>query len=88
MLATTRHGRELHKKKPGDSSESDFSPFDEWKKDWSEEDAAERWEHIYRSPNASIYKAKRLLNYQPRYAVFAAVYESLIWMIDSGELEI
>lgn len=65
-----------------------FLPYDEWKKDWSEADAQDTWEHISRSPNASIAKARRLLNYQPRYTTFTAVYESLMWLIEQGELEI
>jgi len=72
----------------GQEANLEFLPFDKWKKDWSEADSQETWEHIIRSPNASIAKAQHLLNYQPRYTIPQAVYESLMWWIDTGKVEI
>jgi nucleoside-diphosphate-sugar epimerase len=40
------------------------------------------WDHIAHSPNASIAKAQRLLDYQPRYTSLEAVYEAVMWMVD------
>ena len=40
--------------------------------------------HIVRSPNFSMAKAERLLDYHPRYTSFQAVYEAVTWLIDQG----
>jgi nucleoside-diphosphate-sugar epimerase len=62
----------------------EFLPWPEWKERQSTEDAAATWEHISRSPNASIEKAQRLLGYQPRYTSFEAVFEALEWLVAQG----
>ena len=49
--------------------------------------AAATWEHICRSPNSSIDKARRLLGYEPRYTSLEAVYESVTWLIEHGVVE-
>ena len=54
-----------------------FEPFDEWKNRVSAEDAADTYEHIRRSPNCSMEKAKRLLNFSPKYSTFDAVRECI-----------
>jgi nucleoside-diphosphate-sugar epimerase len=59
-----------------------FLPYEEWKHTVSEDDAAATWEHIARSPNASIAKAQRLIDYQPRYNSLQAIFESVKWLID------
>jgi nucleoside-diphosphate-sugar epimerase len=59
-----------------------FLPWSEWRKTVSEQDATSTWDHIAHSPNASIAKAGRLLNYQPRYTSLQAVREALDWMIE------
>jgi len=63
-----------------------FLPWNEWKtlEDYSEKDVEQTWEHIVRSPNFSMAKAERLLNYQPRYTSFQAVYEAVTWLIEQG----
>ncbi len=55
-----------------------YMPWDEWRKSVSEEDANMTWDHIARSPNCSIEKARRLIGYAPRYRSLEAVRES-IW---------
>ena len=65
-----------------------FLPWPEWKQTVSEEEAAATWEHISRSPNASIDKARRLINYQPRYSSLEAVFESVSWLIENGRITI
>lgn len=65
-----------------------FKPFDEFRKDVAEADANETYEHILRSPNHSMEKAKRLLGFTPSYSSFEAVKESLDWMISHGVVEI
>ena len=62
-----------------------FLPWPEWKTaQGNEEDATATWEHIVRSPNASIAKAERLLSYRPRYTSFEAVFESVAWLVENG----
>jgi nucleoside-diphosphate-sugar epimerase len=53
----------------------------------SEEEAEGTWDHIAHSPNCSIAKAGRLLDYQPRYSSLQAVRESLGWLVEHGEVE-
>jgi nucleoside-diphosphate-sugar epimerase len=59
-----------------------FLSWDEWKGTVSKEEAAATWDHIAHSPNCSIEKARRLLDYRPRYSSLEAVFESLQWLID------
>jgi nucleoside-diphosphate-sugar epimerase len=63
-----------------------FMPWDEWKATVSEADAQGTWEHIYRSPNASIEKARRLIGYEPRYTSLEAIFESVSWLIAHGKI--
>jgi nucleoside-diphosphate-sugar epimerase len=65
-----------------------FAPWDEWRKHVSEQEAAATWDHIAHSPNASIAKAKRLLEYHPRYSSLQAVQESVSWLLASGALKV
>jgi nucleoside-diphosphate-sugar epimerase len=66
-----------------------FVPWDEWRAAVSEEEAQATWDHIAHSPNCSIAKAQRLLNYQPRYSSLQAVYEAVNWLIEyDGLLEV
>jgi nucleoside-diphosphate-sugar epimerase len=58
-----------------------FLPWEEWRTLVSEKDASITWDHIARSPNCSIRKARRLLDYQPRYTSLDAIYESLTWLV-------
>jgi nucleoside-diphosphate-sugar epimerase len=66
----------------GNKAKLRFLSWDEWRNTVSQEEAAATWEHIARSPNCSIAKARRLLDYQPRFSSLEAVYESLRWLID------
>jgi nucleoside-diphosphate-sugar epimerase len=59
-----------------------YLPWEEWRKSVSEIESQATWDHIAHSPNASIAKAQRLLNYQPRYTSLQAVYEAVNWLID------
>ena len=51
-----------------------------------EEDRTATWEHIARSPNCSIAKARRLLGYEPRFGSLEAVQELVADMIGRGAL--
>jgi nucleoside-diphosphate-sugar epimerase len=59
-------------------------PFEQWRATVSEEDAERTWDHIAHSPNCSIAKAQRLLDYQPRYTSLQAVFESVDWLVKEG----
>lgn len=63
-----------------------YMAWDQWKKNVSEEDAELTWEHIAHCPNCSTVKAKRLLDYEPRYTSLQAVQESVQWLIDNKGL--
>jgi nucleoside-diphosphate-sugar epimerase len=66
----------------GKSANLRFLPWDEWKKTVTEEESQATKDHITHSPNCSIVKAQRLLNYQPRYTSLQAVQKSVEWLID------
>lgn len=72
----------------GKEARLEFLPWDEWTKTVSPQEAEATREHISRSPNASIAKAQRLIEYQPRYTSFQAVYEAVMWLIDNGRITI
>lgn len=61
-----------------------FLPWPEWKAAHSEQLANATWDHIAHSPNCSIAKAERLLDYRPRYSSLEAVKESVGWLIERG----
>lgn len=72
----------------GQEANLKFLPWDEWRKTVMEEEAQATWEHIYRSPNASIAKAQRLIHYAPRYSSLQGIFESVSWLIDQGRITI
>jgi nucleoside-diphosphate-sugar epimerase len=65
-----------------------FQPWAEWKAEVNPQDAAATWDHISHSPNCSIAKAFRSLDYQPRYTSLQAVKEAVEWLIAAGRLKI
>jgi len=65
-----------------------FVPWDEWRMSVPQEDAEATFDHIAHSPCASIAKAQRLIEYQPRYTSLQAVLEGLQWLIDHGEVKL
>jgi nucleoside-diphosphate-sugar epimerase len=64
-----------------------FLPFEEWRRHVTPEEASITWDHIAHSPNGSIEKARKLLDYQPRYSSLEAVKESVRRLIAAGEVE-
>jgi nucleoside-diphosphate-sugar epimerase len=52
------------------------------------EEAAATWDHIAHSPNCSIAKPRRLLDYQPRFSSLEAVYESLRWLVEHQVIKV
>lgn len=65
-----------------------FVPWEEFKTLVSPADAEATWDHIAHSPNCSIAKATRLLDYRPRYSSLQAIHESVDWLIASGRLPV
>ena len=61
-----------------------FLPWEEWRATVAQKEADFTWDHIARSPNCSIEKARRLLGYEPRYRSLEAIRESLAWLCASG----
>jgi nucleoside-diphosphate-sugar epimerase len=57
-----------------------YLPWNQFKKKVSEEDAQVTWDHIAHSPNCSIEKARKMIDYQPRYSSLQAVKEALEWL--------
>lgn len=72
----------------GSSARLRFLPWEDWKKTVSEKDAEVTWGHIARSPNCSIEKARRLLQYEPRYRSAEAVREAVFALIENKVIEI
>lgn len=61
-----------------------YLPWEEWTATVSAGEARATWDHIAHSPNCSIAKAQRLLDYQPRYTSLQAVQEAVTWLIAQG----
>jgi len=64
-----------------------YLPFEQWRDTVTPEEAQATWDHIAHSPNCSIAKAQRLLDYQPRYTSLQGVFEALEWLIGQGAVE-
>jgi nucleoside-diphosphate-sugar epimerase len=71
----------------GQEPKLEFLPYDRWAEARTREEAAATWEHIARSPNCSMDKARRLLGFTPRYTSLQAVQEAVEWLIASGRVE-
>jgi nucleoside-diphosphate-sugar epimerase len=65
-----------------------FLPREEWRKAVAEEFAEQAWDHMAHSPNASIAKAQRLLDYRPRFSSLQAIHEAMESLIQKGIVQI
>jgi nucleoside-diphosphate-sugar epimerase len=63
-----------------------FLPWEDWKKTVSADEARATWDHIAHSPNCSIDKARRAIEYNPRYTSLQAVQESVAWLMEDGKM--
>lgn len=72
----------------GQGARLTFLPWPEWRGTVSEAEANATWDHIAHSPNCSIAKAERLLEYRPRYSSLQAVYEAVQWLIQDGQVRL
>ena len=68
----------------GQEAQLSFAPYETWRQSVPEADAEATWEHIARSPNCSIEKARASLDYAPRYTSLQGVRESLDDLIARG----
>lgn len=67
----------------GQEAKLSFLSWEDWKNKHSQEDAELTWDHIAHSPNASIAKAQRLLNFQPRYTSLQAIQAAVAYYLDT-----
>ena len=72
----------------GQKANLTYLPWEEWKRTVTDDEASATLDHIQRSPNCSIEKARRLLDYNPRYSSFEAVRESVEWLIEHNEINV
>ncbi|HTJ93318.1 MAG TPA: NAD-dependent epimerase/dehydratase family protein, partial [Pararobbsia sp.] len=70
----------------GHEPKLEFLAFDKWAEKQDPKDAEATWEHIARSPNCSIDKARRLIGYSPRYTSLQAVEEAVTWLMANGQV--
>jgi len=69
----------------GREADLEFLPWERWAATVPAADAEATLDHIGRSPNASIAKARRLLGYAPR-GTFEAVREAVAWLAAEGRI--
>ena len=72
----------------GQSARLSFQPWETWAAAWEPQDAQATWDHIAHSPSMSIAKATASLGYGPRYSSLEAVFESLAWLVDHGQVDV
>jgi nucleoside-diphosphate-sugar epimerase len=72
----------------GEPVRLNFLPWEEWARTVTREEAQATWDHIAHSPNCSIAKARRLIDYRPRYSSLEAVQEAVAWLVERGEIKI
>ena len=59
-----------------------YLPWEDFKQEVADEDAQATWDHIAHSPNCSIAKAQRLIDYQPRFSSLQGVQEAVAWLMN------
>lgn len=72
----------------GEPARLQYLPWDAWCKTVAQQDAQATWDHIAHSPNCSIAKAQRAIQYQPRYSTLQAVQEAISWMVDHDQIQV
>lgn len=64
-----------------------YLPWREWAALHDAAEAEATLSHIEHSPNCSIAKGRRLIDFHPRYSSLEAVYEALQWLIATGAVD-
>jgi nucleoside-diphosphate-sugar epimerase len=72
----------------GQAAQLSYLPWEQWRATVSPDEAAATWDHIAHSPNCSIAKAQRLLDYRPRYSSLQSVRQAVEWLIEQKRIEI
>lgn len=65
-----------------------FLPWDEFEERVPDEAAEQTRTHIEHSPCVSVRKARRHLDYRPRYSSMQAIRESVDWLIEHDEIDV
>jgi len=72
----------------GKEAKLKFMPYEQWAEGVDEKLAKMTLDHIAHSPCFSIDKARRLLNYRPRYTPLETLREALQWLVEHGQVKI
>ncbi|HVU12675.1 MAG TPA: NAD(P)-dependent oxidoreductase [Phototrophicaceae bacterium] len=72
----------------GQAANLQFMAWDEYATAVGEVDAGVTKDHIGHSPNASIAKAQRMIDYQPRYSSLQAIHEAVDWLVENGQVKV
>ncbi|HET6985817.1 MAG TPA: NAD-dependent epimerase/dehydratase family protein [Kribbella sp.] len=70
----------------GQKAQLGFLPIGQLQGKLSKQDAQATWDHVEHSPNCSMEKAARLLDFRPRYTALEATLEALGWLVDNGKV--
>ncbi|MGA6167766.1 NAD-dependent epimerase/dehydratase family protein [Amycolatopsis magusensis] len=70
----------------GQEARLSYLGWEQWRETVDADSAALTWDHIAHSPNAAIGKARRLLEFQPRYSSLEAIHEALEWLAARDDL--
>ena len=65
-----------------------FVPYEQLKDSLEELYAQQTWDHLAHSPNGSIEKARKLLEYEPKYTGLEACREAVLWLVDNGKIRV
>lgn len=65
-----------------------YIPWEEWRTTVPAQESSATWDHIAHSPNCSIAKAQRVLDYQPRFSSLQSVFESVEWLIHNEMIHV
>ncbi len=68
----------------GQTAHLEFLPWERWRMSVSEEDAAVTLNHLERSPNCSMEKAYKRLDFVPRFSSLETIRQALDWQRDVG----
>jgi len=72
----------------GKKADLRFLSWEDWRETVSKEESALTWDHIAHSPNCSTDKARRLIDYKPRYSSLEAIKEAVERMIADGVINV
>ncbi|TCC41169.1 NAD-dependent epimerase/dehydratase family protein [Kribbella speibonae] len=63
-----------------------FLPIGQLRTTWPKEHGEATWDHIAHSPNCSMDKAARLLDFRPRYSAIEAALSGVSWLVENGKI--